>query len=187
MNDNEKIKDSGMKETEQQHAQAAALDNEFEKKAEQLQEQLDACKATQQEWREKYMHVAADLENFKRRMAKEQAVWAQAAQGKVLVDLLAIVDDFDRAIQEQEKEKLSDEVQAWLAGFDMIHNGLHSFLKKQGIEEIPVDKPFDPEYHEALLQVESDEHESGTIVAVMQKGYLFKGTVLRPAKVSVAK
>ncbi len=177
MNDNEKIK---------QVKQEAADPNGQEQVA-VLQEQLDACKTAQQEWQGKYMRVAADLENFKRRMAKEQAEWAQVAQANVLLELLTIVDDFDRAIQEQEKEKLSDEVQAWLAGFDMIHNALHSLLKKQGVEEIPADKPFDPHYHEALLQVESDEHESGTIVAVMQKGYLFKGNVLRPAKVSVAK
>jgi molecular chaperone GrpE len=126
-------------------------------------------------------HVAADFENYKRRSEKERGMWMHSAQALIISDVLSIVDDFERAIaQEQENEDL-------LQGLKMIYSSLKKFLEKHQVLEIQTDVPFDPERHEALTQVESKEKESGSIVDVMQKGYSFKDKVLRPAKVAVAK
>ena len=74
-----------------------------------------------------------------------------------------------------------------IAGFALIHKELHKFLEKHGVTEIKEVAEFDPNLHEAIMNVESADHQSGAIVQVLQKGYMFKGQVLRPAKVSVAK
>ena len=101
--------------------------------------------------------------------------------------MLAIVGDFDRAVQEHQKKERTPQLDAWLTGFEMINKSLYKFLKKYEVEEITELVSFDPTLHEALVHIESAQHESGQIIEVMQKGFTFKGEVLRPAKVSVAK
>ncbi len=150
-----------------------------------LSKELDACRISVKEWQEKYARLSADLENFKRRIAKEQRDWAETAQADIIIQLLAITDNFDRAMEHKEQQS-PEEMQSWADGITMIYNALGEFLKKAGVREMSYDT-FDPSYHEALLQVDSDEHKSGAIVAVVEKGYLLNDRVLRPAKVSVAK
>lgn len=146
---------------------------------------LDTCRQELQEWKEKYIHASADFANFKRRVEKDQAQWAINAQIRVVTPLLTIIDNFERAIAE--KPETSDErVAAWVTGIDMINTDFQKFLQKFDIKEIPASGEFDPEYHEALMHVASDNHTSGTIVSVLEKGYMMGGTVLRVAKVSVS-
>jgi len=151
------------------------------------QTELQTCQAELQALKEKFIHVSADLENFTRRINKERMQWAHRAQELVFSDVLSIIDDFDRSLEEQKKVELTKEMQTWLSGFNMIRSALAKFLDKYDVQEITEVKIFDPNIHEALMQVESSDHQSGDIVQVMQKGYRFKDTVLRPAKVSVAK
>ncbi len=151
----------------------------------ECRKKLDTCNASLQEWQAKYMRLSADLENFKKRIAKEQADWAEAAQAKLLVALLTIIDNFDRAMAHQDQD-IPEHLASWIDGVGMIYNSLQDFLVDSGVKEVPC-KLFDPIYHEALMQVDSDEHESGEIVSVMEKGYMLNDRVLRPAKVSVAK
>jgi molecular chaperone GrpE len=149
--------------------------------------ELESCRAQVAEWKDKCMRISADFENFKRRSQLERATWMDSAQASILVKLLPIVDNFERAIaQAEEEQEKNPEFQAWLSGFVMMYESLKKILKDSGVTEI-TDTAFNPEFHEALMQVDSDEHESGEIVAVLEKGYRFKDTVLRPAKVSVAK
>lgn len=147
---------------------------------------LEHCQAQLQEWREKYLRVQADFDNFTRRIEKEKVSWMRVVQATMLKDILAIVDDVERAFTTHAAVELTPELQKWLTGFELIGRGLQKFLLSQGVEEIVQIKTFDPSLHEALLQIESPNHISGNIVEVFQKGYLFKNEVLRPAKVSVA-
>jgi len=105
------------------------------------------------------------------------------AQSQLMKDLLVVVDDFERALK---AGKEADE-QPDVAGFTMIAKSLDKILKKYGLQEIEQTDEFDPHLHEAVVQVDADDHESGAIVQVLQKGYQMKEQVLRPAKVSVAK
>ncbi|HLJ31768.1 MAG TPA: nucleotide exchange factor GrpE, partial [Candidatus Babeliales bacterium] len=123
---------------------------------------------------------------YKKRVTQERTDWAQDAQKQVLVDLLAITDNFERALAEEKKREETAHV-AWLAGFEMIYQSLEKLLAKYGVQEISDFSVFNPKYHEALLQVESDKHTSGDIVQVLQKGYTMHDKVIRPAIVSVAK
>lgn len=148
---------------------------------------LAKCLVDRDAWKDKFIRLQADFDNFTKRNEKERIQWATAAQAALLNDILPIVDDFDRAMAQISNKEIVAELKTWLEGFQFIHKALYKFLEKYDVEEIPASKPFDPKYHEALVQVESPEHKSGEIVAILQKGFIYKGNVLRPAKVSVAK
>lgn len=155
------------------------------KDGDELLKELDACRLSVKEWQEKYVRLGADLENFKRRISKEQQRWADMAKADLIIQLLTIVDNFDRAMEHKDLE-FPEEIQSWVDGISMIHSAVKAFLTKADVKEVSYDI-FDPSYHEALLHVDSDEHESGQIVEVMEKGYMLNDSVLRHAKVSVAK
>ena len=139
------------------------------------------------DFKEKFMRTNADFQNYKRRIEKERLIWMETAQGSVMNALLPIIDDLDRAINTGE-EKVKDETeQVWLDGFKIIQKNAQKILKELGVEEIDCSGMFDPELHEALVQVESKDHKEGVVVQILNKGYKFKENILRHAKVSVAK
>lgn len=149
-------------------------------------EQLEKANATIKEWADKYLSLTADLQNYRKRVTQERADWAQDAQKQVIIDILAIIDNFERALEQEKKREETAHV-AWLAGFEMIYQSLEKLLAKFGVQEITDFSVFNPKYHEALVQVESDKHKQGDIVQVLQKGYTMHDKVIRPAIVSVAK
>jgi len=173
------------KENKKTHAEGEQT--VFKKKKKKDDSQLLACQTELEQWKEKYMRVSADLENFRRRMEKERARWMESAQAEVVYDMLSIVDNFETVLNQTKKQELSTEQKKWFDGFAMINKMFSKSLKTHGLQEITEIEQFDPELHEAISQVESEDHESGEIVEVLQKGYRFKDEVLRPAKVSVAK
>lgn len=132
------------------------------------------------EWKQKYAYLSADFENFKRRTLKEYEAMRIDIYARVCKPLLVIMDDFDRACDAAEKQNNNIE------GFKLIRKSLEKVFTEIGVVEMQVGNVFDPEKHEALLQVQSADHTSGHIVSVLQKGYMLHGVVLRPAKVSVA-
>jgi molecular chaperone GrpE len=149
-------------------------------------EALAKAQAAAAEWADKYLSLTADFQNYKKRVVQERADWAHDAQKLVFIELLAVIDNFERAL-EQEKKRENSEGVAWLAGFEMIYQSLEKILTKFGVQEITDFSVFNPKYHEALVQVESDKHKSGQVVQVLQKGYIMHDKVIRPATVSVAK
>jgi len=175
----EDIKDTQMQQDQNESQAQNSTPSEFD--------QLAACKKETDAWKEKYVRVQADLDNFSKRVDKERIQWRVSGQSAILADLLEIVDDFDRAFDQLEKVGIGAENQNWIAGFEFIRKALHKFLVKHDVSEILTSGIFDTHYHEALMEVESPNHTSGEIVAVLQKGYTFKGQVLRVAKVSIAK
>lgn len=143
------------------------------------------CQTQLNQVRDQFVRVSADFENYKRRMQKEQSQWFDLGQSKVLTQVLGIMDDFDRAMA-QSKDAPA-QVASWIEGFDLIRKSLHKLLESFDVKEISADVPFDPELHEALVSIENSGKQSGEIVEILQKGYTYKGKVLRPAKVSVAR
>lgn len=137
--------------------------------------------------KDSYIRLNADFENFKRRVQKDQINWVSAGQAKILLDMLPVVDDFDRALAEHEKEGHSEQLDSWLQGFEMIRKSLYKFLESNGVKKIEQVQMFDPELHEAVTQIEVASKNSGEVVDVIQQGFMFNDTVLRPAKVVVAK
>jgi molecular chaperone GrpE len=149
-------------------------------------EQLDKANAAVAEWAEKYLSLTADFQNYKKRVTQERTDWAQDAQKQVIMGLLDVIDNFERAL-EQEKKREDVANVSWLAGFEMIYQSLEKLLAKFGVQQITDFSVFNPKYQEALVQVDSDKHKSGDIVQALQKGYTMHDKVIRPAIVSVAK
>ncbi len=129
--------------------------------------------------------LKADFENYKKRMVKEQTIFLKLANSELIAKLLPVIDNLERALasaEEHENEKTIKE------GIEMVNNQLLDILANEGMEIInPVGEEFNPEEHEAVLQIESKEHPEETVVEVLQKGYRLKGKILRPARVKVSK
>ncbi|MGE0010439.1 MAG: nucleotide exchange factor GrpE [Candidatus Babeliales bacterium] len=157
------------------------LNQELEEQAasELQEEQTELQKVTQErdEWKDKCLRLAADYDNFKKRTAKERIQWQQLITGKVLQDVLSLLDDVDRATSAK-----ADPQQA----LQVLHKQLSSLLQSHNVKEMTDIKHFDPLFHEAVAHVPSDKHTSGDIIEVLQKGYYIGNEVLRPAKVAVA-
>ncbi|OBZ19182.1 nucleotide exchange factor GrpE [Bacillus sp. FJAT-27264] len=130
------------------------------------------------------LRVQADFDNFRRRTQKEKEELAQYATSKLINELLPVLDNFDRALV---TAPAGPETEAFTKGVNMIFRQLDGVLKSEGLTAMEsVGQPFNPEYHQAIMQVESEEHEEGIVTEEVQKGYLLKDKVLRPAMVKVS-
>jgi molecular chaperone GrpE len=136
--------------------------------------------------KDQLMRVTADFNNFKKRTEKERGEWHSAAQISVIKPFLTVLDDLDRALSFQADDENAN-TKTWLEGIIMIHKNLTKRLEDLGVKQIATDIPFNPVYHEALLLVEAEGREEGSIVEVMRKGYTYHDVVIRCAQVSVAK
>jgi molecular chaperone GrpE len=125
--------------------------------------------------------VAAEFENYRKRVARDQQSLAARAHERLVKELLPVLDDLERALEaaaEHQEAKLEE-------GVRLVHRELQEALAKEGLSEIETNGGFDPHVHEALLSQPS-EKEEGTIVDVLQKGYRLGERVLRPARVVVS-
>lgn len=133
---------------------------------------------------QRFLRAQADFDNFRRRTQKEKEELAQYASMKLITQLLPVVDNFGRAL---EAAKTGGEVEAFAKGVDMIFRQFESVLEQEGVKPMEVvGQPFNPDFHQAIMQVESEEHEEGIVVEEVQKGYMLKDKVLRPAMVKVS-
>lgn len=163
-----------------------AQDTTHDSQATIFEQELHKCRAQQDELKNKLMHVTADFDNYKKRIEKDRLALTTSAQTAIIADVLSIVNDFDRALAESQKQAVSEEQKAWLAGFELIKKSLYKLLNTYQVQEITQVTTFDPQLHEALMHVNSPEHKAGDIVQVLEKGFTMRGHVIRPAKVSVA-
>lgn len=149
-----------------------------------LKSELEVCRAELAQAKERILYAQAEFDNYKKRYERERATWFEAAQDSVLIDILPLLDDTERALKEM--HNLPENLKTHVTGFEIIRKSLEKILKKYDVEEIQFSKTFNPEYFDAVMQVASENHQPGEIVAILQKGYTRKGRVLRPAQVSVA-
>ncbi|MHB8907921.1 MAG: nucleotide exchange factor GrpE [Syntrophales bacterium] len=134
---------------------------------------------------DKYVRSAAEFDNYRKRSVREKADAIKYGNETLLRDILPLVDNLDRAMDHASN---SDDFDAFKKGLKMLHEQLMCCLKKHGVEMIDTSgKDFDPNVHEAMLTVESDEHEAMKIVSEFERGYLLNGRLLRPAKVCVCR
>lgn len=138
------------------------------------------------DFKDKMLRMQADFENIRKRMDKEKQDFIKFANEGILVELLNILDDLERAVDLTESKH--QDLSAFLKGIEMILAHLHDMLKQHGVAHIDAEgKVFDPNFHEALMQVEDKDKPEHTIVEELQKGYLLNDRVLRTSKVKVSK
>lgn len=153
--------------------------NPEETKDEEIARLKDEVEAEQN----KYLRLLADFDNFKRRSQKDKEISTKFRSQSLLTDLLPVLDNFERALTVETK---SDDTASIMKGVEMVQKSLLEAVKREGLEEIPaVGEPFDPNYHQAVMQEKDEQAEPGIVLQELQKGYTLKGRVLRPAMVKV--
>ena len=160
-------------------------DSEADSSSAVSSEEFEKLKAEAQENHDRYLMSAAEFENFKKRMDRERSDSIRFANEELIKQLLPIVDNLERALAHAE-EVGADE--AMIEGVNMVHKQFIDALEKFGITRVEaMEKPFDPNYHEAMMQVETNEHPPNTVVMEMAKGYMLHDRLIRPAIVGVSK
>ncbi|BCL70794.1 Protein grpE [Vibrio nigripulchritudo MADA3029] len=160
--------------------------DETEAKIAQLEAALLTSEAKVKEQQESVLRAKADVENMRRRTEQEIDKARKYALNKFSEELLPVIDNLERAIQAADAE--NEAVKPLLEGVELTHKTFVDVVAKFGLKEInPEGEVFNPEYHQAMSIQESPDHESNTVMLVMQKGYELNGRVIRPAMVMVAK
>jgi molecular chaperone GrpE len=153
---------------------------------EQLTELQSRAAKADENW-DRLLRVTADFENFKKRAARERTEAAQFANANLLQKLLPILDNFEMALAAA-RDAQGDKLASFQTGIAMIQQQLKSALVESGLEEMDANgKPFDPTFHEAVSQQESDTVPEGHVIQQIRKGYKFRERLLRPSAVIVAK
>ena len=144
---------------------------------------LEEEKAKYAELNDTYLRLYSEFDNYRKRTAKEKLELSATASAAVMKDLLPVLDDFERALQNMEKNGNEADLQ----GVTLIYNKLKTTLQKKGLEEIiAIDCDFNTDEHEALTMIPApDESKKGKVLDVIQKGYKLNGTVIRFARVVV--
>lgn len=134
---------------------------------------------------DRFLRLAAEFDNYKKRTAREFEDIIKRANVRLLRELVDIVDNFERALSVEAEDQTH---QAYRQGVELIYNQLSGILTKEGVTPIEaVGKPFDPHYHEAVMQAESDEYDEGVVAQEIQKGYRIGDKVLRHSRVVVSR
>ncbi|MEJ2617775.1 MAG: nucleotide exchange factor GrpE, partial [Ignavibacteriaceae bacterium] len=134
--------------------------------------------------KDKLLRKAAEFENYKRRTENDQLNLLKYSAESFIVKLLPVIDDFERSIDHMDSAK---DVKSIKQGVTLIYNKLMKILSEQGVEKIEaVGKPFDVEYHEAMLQRKAENVEPHTVLDEIEKGYMYKDKVIRHSKVIVS-
>lgn len=149
-----------------------------------LKIEVERLQGLADDYQQRAIRTQADFDNFRKRTQKEKEDLAKYASTKLVTELLPVVDNFERALAAAGE---GSGMESFTKGVSMIFRQLEGVLQSEGLQAmVTVGEPFNPEYHQAIMQVESDEYEEGIVVEEVQKGYMLKDKVLRPAMVKVS-
>ena len=151
--------------------------------SEELRKELDDTKALLEKEKKEYLFLMAEFDNFRKRTDKEKSAMFETGAKSVIEKILPVVDNFERGLATVSE---SDKGGAFAQGMEMIYKQLLTELEAIDVKPIEaVGQEFDPEFHNAVMQVESEEYESGIIAQELQKGYTYRGSVVRHSMVAV--
>lgn len=178
----EKAEDKQVKEKETSDKDKKAESKKTKKSG--SQKKIKAIEGELEELNDKYLRLYSEFDNYRKRTSKERVELQLSASKELILEILAVVDDLERAIQSFEDHHLSKEAKQ---GIELIYNKLMNILKQKGLEEIEVkEQEFDTDFMEAITNIPAPSEEmKGKVVDVIQKGYLLNGKMLRFAKVVV--
>jgi molecular chaperone GrpE len=145
---------------------------------------LDIVKRERDDYYDRLLRKTAEFDNYRKRVERERRQQAEHAVTDLLLELLPVVDDFDRALTVD----ADDNSASYRKGVELIHAKLHDLLRKQGVRPIDaIGADFDPNLHQAVAHEASPGHREGEVISEMQRGYTIGDRLLRPAMVKVAK
>ncbi len=187
---NNDVADSNVEETKEEKVEDTKTEDKktskFSKKKriEELETEVAKLKEEVAASKNAYFKAYADAENLKKRLQNEAANVKKYRIQSFATEVLPVLDNLERALQ----VKTDDEnIKNYVKGFEMIYQQLVHILETEGVKEIEaLDKPFDPNYHQALMQEVKEGVESGMVIEVLQKGYMLKDRVLRATLVKVS-
>jgi molecular chaperone GrpE len=162
-------------------AESQPSPSEFEERVSTLEERTALLEKERDEYLNDLKRVAADFENYRKRVARDLVGLVARAHERLVKELLPVLDDLERALEaaaQHEEAKLEE-------GVRLVHRELVEALAREGLVEVETDGQFDPHVHEALVSQPS-EQEDGSVIEVLQKGYRLGDRVLRPARVVVS-
>ena len=161
-------------------------EGEFQQNAgEALPEELEKYKREAADNYDRYLRIYAEFENYKKRMARERSDLLQYGNENLIKDLLPVLDSLGRAL---EHARTSEDFSSFIEGIRLVEKQFLAALENNGVKPIEAKgEPFDPNFHEAVYEVNTPEGESRHVVDELEKGYLLNGRLLRPSKVSVSK
>ena len=163
----------------EQTATDQETDNEAATEAVNEQAAAEKLSAELEDLNQKFLRVAADFENYKRRTNLEREDLLQYSNAKLIGELLPVIDNFALGLKNTSD---SSEVQNFLKGMEMIYTQLMAILEKEGLRKIAaLGEAFDPNKHEAVMQVPDDSVDEDTVIEELRAGYQFKDKILRPA------
>ena len=163
------------------------IENEEQEAGETEESRIEELEEKIAQLEDQRLRDLAEFENIKKRMEKEKQQAIAYAHEQFARDLLAVIDSLDNATLSVDESENSEEALAQIKeGIDLTLDQFKKVFAKHGIELVDMENGFDPHFHEAVMRVDSEEHESGEIVQVLQKGYKIKDRVLRPAMVSIS-
>jgi len=153
-------------------------------KVQELEKEIEQLKAEKAELNDRFLRLFSEFDNYKKRVSKEKLDLIATASEKVLVSLLPVIDDFERAIAANEK---ADNIDSIKEGFNLIYNKLVQMMKRFDVEEIQAKgEEFNTDFHEAVTHFPAQkEEDKGKVIDVTEKGYKLKDKVIRYAKVVV--
>ena len=171
------------KETEEEKVEQELQPETSEVEA--LKDQIQKLEAEKAEMKDQFLRKAADFDNFRKRLIRDKEDAVTFANTSLLTDLIDVLDDFERAEEAAEKSK---DFETLANGVNLIEKQLIGLLeKKWGLTKyVPLNEPFDPSKHEALMMTESPDVKEATVAEVFQNGYILHGRVIRHAKVKVS-
>jgi molecular chaperone GrpE len=156
---------------------------ELAERIEALERELAESRAKAEEHLYNWQRSAADFANYKRRTDEDRALASQFGQALLIGKLLAVLDDFDRALESVPAEAHDP----WIEGVQLVERKLRGVLEAEGVTPIePVGRPFDPNLHEAVVHEETADYPDNHVIGEVQRGYLLRDRVLRPSLVRVA-
>ena len=163
---------------------AENADAQKEDETEAMQREIEQLKKEKEDTYQRMLRIQAEYENYKKRTQKEKEAERKYKSQDLVQELLPVLDNFERAL----KVEATEETKSLIDGITMVYNQLQDALKSQGVEVIEAEgKEFDPNIHHAVMQVEEEGIESNIIEEELQKGYMLKDRVVRPAMVKVNK
>ncbi|WP_445593658.1 nucleotide exchange factor GrpE [Bacillus velezensis] len=181
----EQVEAAEQEEVTEQAEQAASQEQHEETagQEEALQHQINELQGLLEEKENKLLRVQADFENYKRRSRLEMEAAQKYRSQNVVTEILPALDNFERALQ---VEAESEQTKSLLQGMEMVRRQLMDALEKEGVEAIEaVGQEFDPNLHQAVMQVEDENFGSNIVIEELQKGYKLKDRVIRPSMVKV--